>query len=149
MSRYVSAIYSDDIRHEVGGKISIIGIYGPALLVQNFPATLPKLCMQVQVRTPADNPFKSVTFKILHNKFELANVSVSEQDILQATPDRAEDAERDNSANQVMTFNFVFSPVVLTEPGSIQIRAITESEELKGPSLRIDQAPEGTEFAPA
>jgi hypothetical protein len=43
------AIFADDLRVEVGGKISIIGIYQVDLIIpNNFPLTLAKLAIRVE-----------------------------------------------------------------------------------------------------
>jgi hypothetical protein len=41
-------IFCDDIRHEITGKVSLIGAYAGIMFVQgNFPVTLPKLCVRI------------------------------------------------------------------------------------------------------
>jgi hypothetical protein len=43
-----STIFCDDIRHEIGGKTSCIGIYSGTMYVHSaFPIILPKFCMSV------------------------------------------------------------------------------------------------------
>jgi hypothetical protein len=41
------AIICDDIRQEVGNKISLIGIYAKDIFVTKIPFTLPKLCFAI------------------------------------------------------------------------------------------------------
>jgi len=44
-------IFCDDIRNEVGGKLSYMGIYGNELIVNAaLPAALPKLCLSIAIR---------------------------------------------------------------------------------------------------
>ncbi|AJR24538.1 hypothetical protein [Sphingobium sp. YBL2] len=46
------AIFCDDIREELGGKISLMGIYTGELLLQNIvplPVNLPQICCQVNI----------------------------------------------------------------------------------------------------
>ena len=40
-------IICDDIRQEIGNKLSFIGIYGPTLLVTKIPYVFPKLCFVI------------------------------------------------------------------------------------------------------
>ena len=42
MKPLLSTIYCDDIRQEVGGKLSLMGVYNNVMYVQQFPVTLPK-----------------------------------------------------------------------------------------------------------
>jgi hypothetical protein len=40
-------ILCDDVRNEVGNKLSFMGVYGPELWVGKLPAMMPKLCFVV------------------------------------------------------------------------------------------------------
>lgn len=44
------AIICDDIRHEIGDKFSLIGIYGSDISVAQLPFFFPKLCVVVSYR---------------------------------------------------------------------------------------------------
>jgi len=43
-------ILCDDIRQELGNKITLVGIYGNQIYVSKFPYIFPKLCMQISLR---------------------------------------------------------------------------------------------------
>jgi len=43
--KYRCALICEDIRHETGGRISLMGILGSKLYVQEFPIFFPKLCI--------------------------------------------------------------------------------------------------------
>src|SRR5262249_9307106 len=77
-SRYLSAIYCDDIRFEVGNKLSFMGVYYGKLYVQQFPVQLPKLCISVSARTSVDLPFKKLIFKILKDDVVLAEAPIDD-----------------------------------------------------------------------
>src|SRR5215469_71646 len=41
-------VFCDDIRYEVSGKITLVGVYaGEMGFVGEFPVTLPKLCLRI------------------------------------------------------------------------------------------------------
>jgi hypothetical protein len=40
--------FCDDIRQEVDGKISLIGVYGADLVLPDFPATILQLCIMIR-----------------------------------------------------------------------------------------------------
>lgn len=42
-------ILCDDIRLEVGNKVTLVGIYGNQIYVSKFPYKFPKLCMQISL----------------------------------------------------------------------------------------------------
>jgi hypothetical protein len=47
IAEQVFTILSDDVRHEIGNKNSIMGIYLDRLVFQELPALLPKLTLTV------------------------------------------------------------------------------------------------------
>lgn len=42
---YKCVLFCEDIRHETGGRISLMGVLGTKLFVQEFPILFPKLCL--------------------------------------------------------------------------------------------------------
>jgi hypothetical protein len=50
MDRHIQTVFCDDIRHEVGGKHSYIGVYSGKLFVPTFPATLSTYFPQLNPR---------------------------------------------------------------------------------------------------
>lgn len=58
--RYGYCIFCDDIRTELGEKLSFMGVYNGILFLPEFPYTLPKLCAHINLVTPADQPYKSI-----------------------------------------------------------------------------------------
>ena len=43
--KYRCVLLCEDIRHETGGRVSLMGILGSKLYVQEFPIFFPKLCI--------------------------------------------------------------------------------------------------------
>jgi hypothetical protein len=72
MNRHVQTIFCDDIRHELGGKLSYIGVYSGHLFVPAFPVILPKLCLALSVITPASQPFRKLELRIFKDDEQLA-----------------------------------------------------------------------------
>lgn len=48
--KFEYAIICDDIREEIGHKLSFIGIYGPHILVTKIPYVFPKLCFAISYK---------------------------------------------------------------------------------------------------
>lgn len=48
--------YCDDIRIEVGDKLSVMGIYNSDMLFSQLPTVLPKFCVLANLRLPLDHP---------------------------------------------------------------------------------------------
>jgi hypothetical protein len=56
------ALFCDDVRNEVGNKLSLMGVYGQDLLLREFPATLPKLCAVMLLDLPAGSRAREAVF---------------------------------------------------------------------------------------
>ena len=139
MNRHIQTIFCDDIRHELGGKLSFIGVYTGHLFVRTFPVTLPKLCLALTAITPSSQPFQKLELRILKDDEVLAEGSLDESmlgTVADATGE-ADDSDGKESRVQVLNSLFVFSPFQIDAPCRLRVRAVTESEELKGLSLMI------------
>ncbi len=44
-----TVLICDDVRNELGNKLSIMGIYGPELWLGKIPAVMPKLCFVIML----------------------------------------------------------------------------------------------------
>ncbi len=142
MNRHVLTVFCDDIRHEVGGKFSYIGVYSGQMFVPAFPITLPKLCLSMSVITPADAPIRKLAMRILKDDALLAEAALDDTQLSNATEafaDVADDERRERV--QLLQSMFVFSPFQLESPCTLSVRIETESGELRGVGLRIGQAP--------
>lgn len=141
IERHVQTIFCDDIRHEISGKVSYIGVYSSDLIVPSLPVTLPKLCLSVKVVTPADMPLGSLTLRILKNEEVLQEISVEEEQ-LNAASESSEGMTDEERKERIQSAQFmlVFSPIQFEERCVLKVRVQTEDEELQGIGLRIEQA---------
>jgi hypothetical protein len=123
--RTVIAQFCDDFRQEIGNKFSLMGCYGTDLYVPQFPITLPKLCVFVYVRTPKENPFGTLTLRVMRAEQALAT--------LRANPDRLDAAEEMPSWTRWLTMTgvLVMAPFHATEPCDLRVQAETESEVIE------------------
>ena len=46
--KYKCVLFCEDIRQEVGGKMSLMGVLGNKLLVPQFPLHMPKFCLFIE-----------------------------------------------------------------------------------------------------
>jgi len=46
--KYKYVLFCEDIRQEIGGKVSLMGVLGSKLLTQQFPIGFPKLCLFIE-----------------------------------------------------------------------------------------------------
>ena len=139
--RFVYGLFSDDIRREEGGKISLMGCYQGEMLVSPLPGLLPRICALATVVTPFDRPFEKLEFRICKNEQILAEIIVPEEQLSvqsQAEPDNLGEP----FSQRVMTAILVISPLFIEAPCLLRLRATTEEGEHKGLPLRIRAAPQ-------
>lgn len=138
--RHVETLFCDDIRHEMGGKLSFIGVYPSALFVPAFPVTLPKLCVSVKVVTSADEPLRSLSLRVLKDHDTMQEIAVDEEH-LAAASDSAEDMTEVQRKERVQMAQFilVFSPIQFDGPCTLRVHVQTEDGELRGIALKVGQ----------
>lgn len=143
MTRYAHATYCDDIRQELGGKLTLVGVYSGSLLVPSFPVTLPKLCLVLQIVTAADSPLKGLKIRVLMDEAVIAEGELPEGDLEEGFAAVAADSD-DSTPEADLRFllgaHFIFSPIKFEGPGAIRIRIETEDGEMKANALRIERA---------
>lgn len=134
--RHVEVTYCDDIRQEVGNKMSYMGIYGSDMHVSTAPVLLAKLCIVVKVITNVDDPFEALEIRI-------SSVKGSEETEILATgpvPIVMPKTESD-SRLYCAHYSFVLSPLQIDGDSSLRVTAKTEREEIRGAGLRIQVIP--------
>lgn len=117
-----------------------MGCYGSELIVEKTPAVLQKLCAQVRVTTPIDNPFEKLTLRAHFNGETIAEMDVDFSQF--PKPEGKTDAKW-----LMMMAIMTFSPFVISESGKLEIEAETEDETLSAPSLSIRRQAEGEQIS--
>jgi hypothetical protein len=142
MNRYLSTIFCDDVRWEIGGKLSYIGVYSGVLLAPEFPVTLPRLCLAMSAGTPASRPFQKLSFKVLQGEKRLAE-GLLEAEQIAYLANAADAIPKEDARNIPLVSHSIltFSPFHLDSPCLLTVCVETEEGELCGAGLRIEQAP--------
>jgi len=135
--RYVSVQFCDDIRQEVGNKYSLIGCYGPSMLVGAFPVLLPKLCAFLRIYTPISRPFARVSMRILRG-----DQSLTEMEIPQQALENIRGGQQLQDATLIIVGSaLVMSPFPVEEPTMLRVEVETEDGVLSGGKFRIEKVP--------
>jgi hypothetical protein len=146
MERFGYSIFCDDIRKEVGGKLSFIGCYNAIMFVTGrFPLTLPKFCIHMHILSTATRPFRSIVARCY--------VPNEQEPILEDTihtPETADQvallANMERNVNEpryiAASASLILAPLHIQAPGLIRARAVIDgaTEEMKLGSLRIEAA---------
>lgn len=141
--RFVHAIFCDDIRREIGNKVSFMGCYQGELVVPNIPATLPKLCVHATIVATTERAVKSLTVRLDQNEKPLAVIEVPADDFARSPPSAQADAKRWSATVGVMLM-----PFNITEPCELRLVVVTEEGEMPGPRLRINVMPQADAAEP-
>ncbi|NLS00780.1 hypothetical protein HGP17_28460 [Rhizobium sp. P38BS-XIX] len=139
--RYGYCIFCDDVRTEIGEKLSFIGVYSGVLTLPDFPVSLPKFCAHVNLITLATEPYRSIVLRcvgpgdrqpLLEERLESSQ--------LEEQRDLSSDVERGGvPINIVIGASLIFSPLRLRQPGLLTISAIIDDRPAEIASLRVVQ----------
>ena len=133
-------IFCDDIRQELGGKLSYIGVYSSILYLSGgFPATLPKFGFSIHYIQPGRRPKTPIDIMIY-----LPGDTKNKPSIKLSIPlDTIESAEiPDDHAERLFHAAAVvpMTGLQLKSPGLIVVRARCEKKTKKIGGLRIETA---------
>ncbi len=155
MEPFGLTIFCDDIRHEIGGKTSLIGCYNQAMLVPSasFPIILPKLAFSVSVVSPKMERLKKLELLIYlpgdHDDTPTIRHAppLSEEgvDATRWEPSKDPDLVRVTSLTQ----NLILSPVEIKSEGNIKVRINFNGTIIKAGTLPVICIPSPTTEVPS
>ena len=135
--RFVSTQFCDDVRQEVGNKISLMGCYGQSMLISTFPVLLPKLCAQIKAYTPLERPFAQIVLRLLRGDQALVEMRVPPETLAIPSTMPIPPEARWHMIVGVLAM----SPFHVEEPCTLRVEVDTEEGTLSGGTFRIEQAP--------
>lgn len=145
MTRYAHAIYCDDIRQEVGGKITLVGIYSGQCLVREIPCTLPKLCLSLNVSASRAKPVRSLIVVGAFAGNEVINMTLDSTQIAEIMA--PSEGQRPDSKHMMLVLMAALSPFNVSTPGKLTLTVTADGEDIYCEGLNISIAPEGTAFS--
>lgn len=136
-------VFCDDIRHEIGGKLSLMGIYDREIIVRKLPITLPKFCMVVTINEKVSSVGQRKIKVIFESDdFEEENEKV----LLEMEYQVPDDVVAEETEEFVMRSNrleLVAAPYKLEHPGKIKVRMYQDGDEIRLGAImvKLDQIP--------
>lgn len=133
MTTFGYSLFCDDIRHEINGKISLIGCYSNIMFFHDeFPNILPKFVVFSNLSLPSNRQFKKIELFIEleqkgHGTKRIAEMLVKFEDVM---PDKNGAFDDKEETNLQLTSPFLFSPLELKNEGKISTRALIDGEDL-------------------
>jgi hypothetical protein len=147
---FASSIFCDDIRQEIGGKLSFMGVYYGVMYVPQFPIAFPKFCVNVTFYEPknmAETRVSPVIIKVfMPNDTENTPSIIGElqpaKEIINLLPPSELPNEEDVPQLAIANAMFIQSPLLLQEPGRVRVRCeYPDGSILKAGSLRVERQP--------
>lgn len=84
--RLIDWVICDDVRHEINGKTTLVGIYGSDMIVNVIPAILPQLVFHLKWDV-SEGCFKKLTFRfVLPDQTEMGPVIISAPNVAPESP---------------------------------------------------------------
>ncbi|SDF72075.1 hypothetical protein SAMN05216571_101377 [Onishia taeanensis] len=133
MIHSIFTLYSDDIRQEVGNKLTYVGTYTGSMHVTKIPSTLSKICATVFCVHDKDQPPKEIGIEVFLGDDTIANATFSPEEM-------PTNGNATNDHPGVIQANFVFSPLEISEPKAIRVKVNADGEVHYGLPLNIIQA---------
>lgn len=133
--RFISWQFCDDVRQEVGNKVSLMGCYGPSMLVTTMPIVLPRLCVQIKAYTPVGRSFTKLSVRVVRDEQVLVETVFPEESLQQVNAVVCPPEARFYVLSAIM----VVSPFPIEQPSRLTIEAETEDAILTSGSFWIDQ----------
>jgi hypothetical protein len=151
---YGITIFCDDIRQEVGNKITYVGCYRSVLYVQGgFPLVLPKFGIAITYREPEEMKPEKVGLHIYlpgdpDGKPTIQGELVSEEMVKNVVEGKAPtlvavlgDESKDLVRIREIQNTLMLSPLVISQPGTIRVRGRRGDEAVVLGALSIQPAP--------
>jgi hypothetical protein len=119
--KHLITLICDDIRSEIGNKISLVGIFDEAILPQNIPARLPKLCLYQVWEAEKDIFSEAEKMRIEVRGSALASI-YSVEPVAPKRPDHASDYASKNPGENAKRGRLMltFSPVEIASEGDLE-----------------------------
>jgi hypothetical protein len=140
-------VFCDDIRPEMGGKYSLMGVYQGVMYIHGqFPFTLPKFGLMVKYIERAGESSHPLTIKVfLPGDSDDVPSIAGEISIDELRKIRAASVQASNESDGVkyssLTTYLFFAPLVLNREGLIRVRAFCGDDVIKMGALKIERAP--------
>lgn len=136
---YGWTIFCDDIREEVGGKSSFMGVYQGILILNSvFPVAMPKFAMSVNYRIfHGDTRLDDIDLKVFLPGDDEANASFSTMIPVSELFADFETPIPDEGSFAQISFGIILSPMILKEAGKIKVRGTGGAGLIKLGTLKV------------
>lgn len=136
--QFLWGIFCDDARREINGKATLVGCYGPDMLVSSFPALLAKLVINWHAVAPLEEPFTSLRVKLMRGDDVLVEMTPDSEGLVSLAAVGRPGRTR-MMVGGIMELHFF----EVSEPCVLELRGeYNGGQTLVGPKLFISSAQE-------
>lgn len=126
-------LYAEDVRQEITGQMSIIGVFQGGLRVPFVPINLPKLAIIANLRVPSEKAPTSLILEV-HRRGEILQTVTPPPEFLQSVT-KQPGARLDEGSTIQFVVGFAGFPVPAA--GKLEVRATIDGVVLQANSLEI------------
>lgn len=142
MSQFAFAQFCDDIRREVGNKLSLMGVYGGDLFVAETPAFIPKLAVAITFLAPELESVETLRFRVMLDGQALidaeAPVAILRQ---QFNAQSGRDSDEAPLSRASVTFHGFVPPITVAKRTLLRAVVVANGHDLEAGKLRLGKAP--------
>lgn len=145
-SRCVLAQFCDDIRYEIGNKITLVGIYNTTLFLPEFPALIPHLGVNLIIDLPIDEEIKTLVLRI-----EKGDEIILESTTPLPSPSFLSGAMldgHDEITRALIGMQLSLPPITVMSSCMLRVKVTLDGVECVAGKLRISAAPSNQSTAP-
>lgn len=133
--RFVFCQFCDDIRQEINGKITLVGVYQGGLQISGpLPAVIPMLSIACSIWTPKDRPFTNLKVALQLGDVALMEKEFSAQELAELI---AQSPTVDDSTGTFFNLQLSMAGLPITQAGKLTMYCKTDDEELRSNPLVI------------
>jgi hypothetical protein len=136
-SRSALAIFCEEVRHEITGQTTLIGVFGDAVRVPSFPTTLPRLAVCLYIWSAHPEPFKSLGLKLLLNEIVLQEFTFDPNTLADAAQKIADLGIPSHEKRTMLRLNFEFAPFVVDSESVLRVRINADGAEIRPGALKF------------
>lgn len=139
--------FCDDIRHEVTGKMTLVGVYNGQMIVGGtLPITLPQICAVITFRfLPPSEPMKLAIKVFMSGQDEPLFMMETEINPAEAETAVTEVVPSEDDPHKITFARMVITPqiqgLMITEACTLKVRAYIGDDEIRLGALPIIVAP--------
>lgn len=137
-----SSTFCDDLRQEVGGKYSLLGIYTGYLYVETFPISIPKFCIHVSYVESYGIEIPPLTLQIYlpGDEGDKPSISLALPAGHEKNVARPPESHFGEDPKVVLNLPIQLAPFLLKQSGQIKVRMKRGDDTVRMGMLYVDLA---------